>query len=345
MILKTKHSREAWLAEEDGTSYEHQETKKWSMIWHMQVPSKLKVFVWQLARHSMPTGSVLKRRHMATDDTCSLCGATDTWKHALIACPMATSVWALAPDELVQHMVEREEDGPKEWLFSLHELLTNDLFDRLVVMLWALWYARRKAIHENIFQSPHSVNSFISKYLDELQVTHNRQPSKPPPTSARPARWLAPPSGNAKFNVDAAVTRNGGTVGVICRDDRGMFMGASTLSFRYIVDPPTLEALAIREALALADDLYLRRIQVASDCKTVVQDIHKENLASYGAVIHEIVEHSLAFDFCNFSHEFRSSNFEAHNLAKHALSLGGGRHVWLGHLRNLPSVPVNIVTT
>ena len=121
-------------------------------------------------------------------------------------------------------------------------------------------------------------------------------------------------------------------------------MGASTLSFKYIVDPPTLEALAIREALALADDLYLRRIQVASDCKTVVQDLNKENLASYGAVINEIVEHSLAFDFCNFSHEFRSSNFEAHNLAKHALSLGGGRHVWLGHPGNLPSVPVNIVT-
>ena len=85
----------------------------------MEVPSKLKVFMWRLARHSMPTGSVLKRRHMATEDTCSLCGATDTWKHTLIACPMATSVWALAPDELVQHMVEREEDGPKEWLFAV----------------------------------------------------------------------------------------------------------------------------------------------------------------------------------------------------------------------------------
>ena len=129
MILKTKHSREAWLAEEDGTSYERQEAKKWSMIWHMQVPSKLKVFVWWLARHSIPTGSVLKHRHMATKDTCVLCGAVDTWKHALISCPMAASVWALALDELVQHMVERQEDGPKEWLFSLHEILTKDLFD------------------------------------------------------------------------------------------------------------------------------------------------------------------------------------------------------------------------
>ena len=122
MILRTKHSREAWLYEEDGTSYEHQETKKWSMIWHMQVPSKLKVFVWRLVRQSMPTGSLLKHRHMATEHTCLICGAVDTWKHALISCPMAASVWALAPDEI----------------------LTKDLFDRLMVTLWALWYASVK---------------------------------------------------------------------------------------------------------------------------------------------------------------------------------------------------------
>ena len=56
------------------------------------------------------------------------------------------------------------------------------------------------------------------------------------------------------------------------------------------------------------------------------------------------MSHSLDFDFCKFSHEFRSSNVEAHNVAKFALSLGGGRHVWLGHPGDLPFVPVNIVT-
>lgn len=45
MILRTKHSSEAWLHEEDGTSYEHNGTSKWSMIWHMEVPFKLKMFV------------------------------------------------------------------------------------------------------------------------------------------------------------------------------------------------------------------------------------------------------------------------------------------------------------
>ena len=60
------------------------------------------------------------------------------------------------------------------------------------------------------------------------------------------------------------------------------------------------------------------------------------------AILHEILEHSISFAVCNFGHEFRSSNFEAHNLAKHVLKLGVGRHVWLGHPGNLSFISVNI---
>ena len=122
------------------------------------------------------------------------------------------------------------------------------------------------------------------------------------------------------------------------------FLGSILFFSRNIDDPHTLEALAIREALALSDDLYLRRIHVASDWKGVVEEVRKENAANYGAIIHEIVDHSLSSDFCKFSHEIRSSNYEAHNLAKHTLTLGDGRHVWLGHLGNLSFIPVNVVT-
>lgn len=94
--------------------------------------------------------------------------------------------------------------------------------------------------------------------------------------------------------------------------------------------------------MALLEDLYIQRIHVASDCKVMVNDINQVSLASYGAIIHEITEYSLAFIFCKIVHEFRSSNFETQ--AKHALSLGAGRHVWLGHPGNLPFVSVNIVT-
>ena len=165
MILKTKHDMEAWLHEKGGTSYEFSKNNNWSMIWHIQVPSKLRMFLWRLARQTMPTGTVLQHRHMSTENTCLLCGAVDTWKHALISCPMSASVWALAPEELVHHMLERGEENPKDWLFAIHEILSKELFDRLVVSLWAIWGVRRKAIHENMHLS---ITPFCEQFHIEL---------------------------------------------------------------------------------------------------------------------------------------------------------------------------------
>ena len=119
-----------------------------------------------------------------------------------------------------------------------------------------------------------------------------------------------------KINVDATVPRHAkyGAVGAICRSEDGTFMGASVLVLKYISSPQILEALAIREAMALAEDLYQRRIHVVSDCKQVVEDLNEENASTHGAIVHEIIHQSSDFDFCKFSHEFRSSNVEAHNL-------------------------------
>ena len=56
---------------------------------------------------------------------------------------------------------------------------------------------------------------------------------------------------------------------------RWNFSRSIEVVFPNISDPGTLETLAIREALVLANDLYIRRIHVALDCKVVVDDIQK----------------------------------------------------------------------
>ena len=77
----------------------------------------------------------------------------------------------------------------------------------------------------------------------------------------------------------------------------------------------------------------------------MVDDIKQRNPVSYGAILHEIVDQSSSLSRCSFVHEFRSLNFETHNLAKHSLNLGIGRHVWLGNPGNLSFVPLNIGTS
>jgi hypothetical protein len=81
---------------------------------------------------------------------------------------MANSVWMLSDSLMVEHMTACEEPNAKQWLFHLMESLPHDQFTRLTVTLWAIWSARRKAIHEEILQNPISTHGFINSYLREL---------------------------------------------------------------------------------------------------------------------------------------------------------------------------------
>ena len=117
------------------------------------------------------------------------------------------------------------------------------------------------------------------------------------------------------------------------------------LFFKHVKDPATLEALALRESLDLATDLHISRVHAATDCKGVASEIGRRSSAEFGAVVREIEMQVSSFFSCNVVYQARISNFDAHNLAKHILTLSVGRHVWLGQREGIPFVPVNIVTT
>ena len=103
--------------------------------------------------------------------------------------------------------------------------------------------------------------------------------------------------------------------------------------------------MAVREGLDLAADLNITKAQVATDCKVVANEFGRRSTAAYGPVIREIELQASSFISCKIVHQSRSSNFDAHNLAKHALTLSAGRHVRLSQCDGILFVPVNIVTT
>ncbi|PNT61483.1 hypothetical protein BRADI_5g15730v3 [Brachypodium distachyon] len=100
-------------------------------------------------------------------------------------------------------------------------------------------------------------------------------------------RWLPPPAGCTKINVDAAVAKatNMGAVAAVARDEAGVYQGASTVTYPGITDPATLKAMACHEALALAADLGVRCLMVGSDFLEVVKAIHGRNLGPFAHVI------------------------------------------------------------
>lgn len=134
--------------------------------------------------------------------------------------------------------------------------------------------------------------------------------------------------------------RQTGAISVVCRDDAGLYMGSSALVLHGLMDPTILEALACREALALAKDLMLHQLRIVLDCKTVVTDIHSGMMGPIAPIVHEIIATSSDFVSCTSVFEGRLSNMEAHRLAKHALYLGEGRHLWLLNPHDPSVIPV-----
>ena len=84
-----------------------------------------------------------------------------------------------------------------------------------------------------------------------------------------------------KINVDAGVSKDHrlGTTTTICRDRDGNYLGSSILVIQGLLGIVVLEAVTWREAQALALDLGLHHLSIASDCKQVASHIQQKKEA------------------------------------------------------------------
>lgn len=89
---------------------------------------------------------------------------------------MAKSVWALQDEDNSLPIYGDEMTDPSLWLFNLSETLSSNKIVVVLVMLWAIWYTRRRVILEHEYESPLSTHLFISRYIDEItyQATNGR---------------------------------------------------------------------------------------------------------------------------------------------------------------------------
>jgi hypothetical protein len=58
MLVQTKKRREDWLEGRSASSNSEDEAKSWLRLWKIEVPSKLRVFLWRLDHQSPPTGDI-----------------------------------------------------------------------------------------------------------------------------------------------------------------------------------------------------------------------------------------------------------------------------------------------
>ena len=115
-----------------------------------------------------------------------------------------------------------------------------------------------------------------------IQGSDNKKKSVKVPISTAP-RWIPPLLGSFKFDTDAALGKTVGktTVAVIARHQDGSYLGASSPVIEGIMDPEVMEAITVREALALVEDIGCMTIHVASNCLRAINNQHDENKTIY----------------------------------------------------------------
>jgi hypothetical protein len=81
---------------------------------------------------------------------------------------------------------------------------------RLMVTMWAIWHARRKVIHEEMYQSPMATHRFIDFFFQELGTVEKKSMGKGTGIQkSQTPRLIPPPTTRSKLNVDGAVAKSG----------------------------------------------------------------------------------------------------------------------------------------
>jgi hypothetical protein len=102
-------------------------------MWKIQVDSKLKIFVWRLAKQSLP--DLLHHLNKSSTLRCTLCGAADSWRHCLLESAMVRNIWSLGDEEVVEHLFATTRPSAKHWIFSLVDLFSYEMFIKVLISL------------------------------------------------------------------------------------------------------------------------------------------------------------------------------------------------------------------
>ncbi|CAL1400623.1 unnamed protein product [Linum trigynum] len=219
-------------------SPEQYEPIDWSRLWHLQLPPKVRVFVWRWGSNILPTGGNLAKRIPEVSDECPFCGLVETQEHITRDCDWAGRIWR--PSYLNKLFSMGEDQNCVSWICELLDQAKDEEICEFLITVWFIWKERNNHQFNNRKLEEWEVVERAQLYLEEYRRAQDRdlQPAR----SNRRYKWEKPTMGY-KANVDASVLKNGGTgVGMVVRDKERKFVMAVVRRTRVTWQPEIAEA-------------------------------------------------------------------------------------------------------
>ncbi|KAL9235614.1 hypothetical protein vseg_010359 [Gypsophila vaccaria] len=329
--VKTAYHFIRWsLNIEQASSSSNAANTVWQTIWRLEVPPKVRPFLWRLCKGALPTGANIQKRVPEADPTCCRCSAEiETDAHALLYCSESDKVWDFA--ETGGKYVERNVVSMVDWVW--HLLAGRDMTEmsKYAMIAWAIWNERNKVLHGGVKTEAREVYSRALHLWMQYRDFTSRAGCGADAKISRPIHWQRPSGGSWKINVDGAVLGDKGSgMGVIIRTDSGNVCRAMTFQTRCCWSPDIVEAKAAMKGLALARQLSIGRVILESDSLQLISALKTRAIPNnyFGNVVRDILDYEPKFTSLSFSFVRRNGNRAAHRMA-HFCPIDYSTRVWV----------------
>ncbi|XVE58507.1 hypothetical protein DITRI_Ditri04bG0175000 [Diplodiscus trichospermus] len=255
----------------------------WKEIWKLEVPNRVRAFMWLVKHQRLMTNSERARRGFTLDDHCPFCsGMEETVEHVVRNCVEAKQVWETS---LVSTELQFQQSlNFEEWL--RHNLtgkvrcdFAKDWTTVFAITIWWLWRWRNDFVFNNVVKSKEYKIVWIK---DRILETINAFTKNPVGAHARDfviksVRWIPPSHGWVKLNTDGSLRPSGETArgGGLVRDANGSWMCGFSFNIGSC-DVSAPELWAVVQGLKLAWQKGFRRVVLETDSRLVFSWLRKK---------------------------------------------------------------------
>lgn len=304
-------------------------------IWFKHHSPSIKLLLWRLFHAALPFEDYIGSYSAARPTQCPFCKQhSATVDHVFLYCSPIRLLWTFFATELQgvsltslplrQYLLSWWYRSSSASIYGVLKIVVPGI---LVHNIWRCYaslvygdqtcfsiLALRAAIHFDIDMWVHTLHG--SKLAAGPTPPISWIPKVRSPR-LQVIKWLTPPSGRFKLNVDATVGRHYAAGGVILRDSNGACVRA--VAFRL---PPCTLLLAEIQA-ALFGLLYFlplyRMLVIETDCAHMLQRLRQQQ-PIFGNFHLRLLHVLVIQNNLDINHVYREANMPAHYLAHHAMT-------------------------
>ncbi|XP_074324344.1 uncharacterized protein LOC141661259 [Apium graveolens] len=228
----------------------------WKRLWNLQVPPKVKNFMWRVISGCLPTKDMLHAKKVNIHVTCSLCNKeVETASHVFLECFFAKSCW-------------------QEWVFNVFNGWETVKRQSGAMLCWTIWKCRNDLI-------------WNQKCLEAQKAANSAR-------NDGDERWTLPTENQTKVNTDAAVfvSSKRYSYAYAARNHNGELLEARLKCKEGSISPECAKIMGICEALSWIKAKHIENVVVETDCLVAVQVVRgaAAMLSYFGSLVQECRE-------------------------------------------------------